>query len=43
MLKDGQVLSLWDSSPAPQYDKSCDGYTNDGNRCGRYMNHPGEC
>lgn len=43
VLKDGRVLSLWDSSPAPQYDKQCNGYTSEGNRCGRYMNHPGEC
>lgn len=23
--------------------KQCDGYTGSGNRCGRHMNHPGEC
>lgn len=36
-------LIVRDSSPVPQYDKRCDGYDSNGDRCGRYMNHPKEC
>jgi len=43
-LPDGRNLNVWDSSPEPQYDKQCDGLDGfGGNRCGRYLNHPGEC
>lgn len=39
-----QVLTVQDSSPEPQYDKQRDGLDGfGGNRCGRYLNHPGEC
>lgn len=43
ILKDGRSLTVWDSSPAPQYDKQCDGLDGNGDRCGKYMNHPREC
>lgn len=43
MLASGKWLVVWDSSPAPEYDKQCDGVDSELNRCGRYMNHPGEC
>jgi hypothetical protein len=43
ILSDGRTLNVWDSSPAPEYDKRCGDLTRDGAICGRYLNHPGEC
>jgi hypothetical protein len=42
-LSNGQQLKVWDSSPEPQYGTRRDGLDGDGNRCGRYLNHPGGC
>lgn len=42
-LNNGLVLTAWHPSPKPDPSRTCGDLTRDGARCGRHLNHPGEC